>query len=112
MVFLRNGQWIGGEELRVYLFFGSGVSSWLERNMLNSFELSRHDQQQEMAQGEFHPTPLVRNGVQVHDHFILIPRGFVAHPIVTGCVGELSNRKCFDDHPHAAGTSLPRSLSE
>jgi len=47
MVFSGNGQWIGGEELRVFLFFGSAVSSWLEWNTLDSSELSCHDQQQE-----------------------------------------------------------------
>ena len=71
---------MGGEELRVYLFFGSAVNSWLERNTLDSSDLSCHDQQQEMAQDGFHRTPLVHNGVQVHDHFILIPRGFRCSP--------------------------------
>ena len=66
--------------------FGLAVSFWLERNTLDSSELSCHDQQQEMAQGEFHRTSFVHNGVRAHDHFIPIPRGFVDHPIVTGCV--------------------------
>jgi len=47
MVFSGNGKWIGGEELRVFLFFGSAVSSWLERNTLDSSVLFCHDQQQE-----------------------------------------------------------------
>ena len=106
VVFWGNGQWIGGEELRVYLFFGSAVSSCLERNTLDFSELSCHEQQQEMAQGRFRCTPLVHNGVHVHDHFISIPRSFVDHPIVTDCVGELSNDKCFYDGPHVAGTGL------
>ena len=66
--------------------FGLAVSFWLERNTLDSSELSCHYQQQEMAQGEFHRTSFVHNGVRAHDHFIPIPRGFVDHPIVTGCV--------------------------
>jgi hypothetical protein len=76
--FLSNGQWIGGEELRLYLFFGSAVSSWLDRNTLDSSELSCHEQQQEMAQGGFRFTPVVHIGVHVHDHFI--PHGVSVIP--------------------------------
>jgi len=105
VVFWGNGQWIGGEELRLYLFFGSAVSSCLERNTLDFSELSCHEQQQEMAQGGFRCTPFVHIGVHVHDHFI--PHGVSLIPnIVTDCVGELSNDKCFHDGPHVAGTGL------
>ena len=77
MVFLRNGQWIGGEELRLYLFFGSAVRSWLKRHTLDASELSCHDQRQEMAQGGFRRTLLLHNVVYVHNHFIPNPPGFV-----------------------------------
>ena len=49
MVFLRNGQWISGEELRLYLFFGLVVRSWLNRHILDASEFFCHDQRQEMA---------------------------------------------------------------
>jgi hypothetical protein len=104
--FFTQWQWVGGEELRLYLFFGSAVSSWLKRNTLNAAELSCHDQQQEMAQGGFRLTLFLHNGVYVHDQCIPIPRGFVDHSIVTDCVEELSNDKYFDDGSHVAGTDL------
>ena len=50
---------------------------------------------------------LVHNGVHVNDHFIPIPPGFIDHPIVAGCIGELSNNKPFDNGPQIAGTGLP-----
>ena len=58
---------------------------------------------------------LLHNSVHVHDHFIPIPRGFVDHPLVTNCVGELSNDKYFDDGLHNAYASagivrIPQSM--
>jgi hypothetical protein len=49
MIFSRNGQWISGEELRLYLFFGLAVRSWLKRHILDASELFCHAQRQEMA---------------------------------------------------------------
>jgi len=42
VIFLRNGQWISGEELRLYLFFGLAVRSWLKRHTLDASEFFCH----------------------------------------------------------------------
>jgi hypothetical protein len=76
--------------------------------MLDASQFFCHDQQQEMAQGGFRRTLLLHNVVYVHNHFIPSPPGFADphHPIVTDCVGELSNDNCFDGGPHVAGAGL------
>lgn len=74
--------------------------------MLDSSVLFCHDQQTEVAQGGFRLTLLLQNVVHVHGHFIPLSLGLIDHPIVAGCVGDLSSDKCFDDGSHIAGTGL------
>src|SRR4029077_10970842 len=95
----------GGEELRLYLLFGSAASSWLERNTWITLSSPATSSSKKWLKGGCVARRLFIFGVHVDDHFI--PHGVSLIPnIVTDCVGELSNDKCFHDGPHVAGTGL------